>query len=44
MAIMRVSMAAIFGLIAALGGFWLYFFNKKSVKAQFLGALPAGEG
>jgi hypothetical protein len=43
MAIMRVSMAAIFGLIAALGGFWLYFFNKKSVKAQFLAALPAGE-
>ncbi|HEY4710276.1 MAG TPA: hypothetical protein VIH46_08910 [Candidatus Acidoferrales bacterium] len=43
MVIMRVSMAAIFVLIAALGGFWLYFFNKKSVKAQFLGALSPGE-
>jgi len=28
---------AFYGLLAALGGFWLYFFNKKSVKAQFPG-------
>jgi hypothetical protein len=43
MAMMRIGMAIVFGLIAALGGFWLYFFNKKNVKAQFLSARPAGE-
>jgi hypothetical protein len=44
MAMIRVGMAMVFALIAALGGFWLYFFNKKSVKEQFLGPQPAGEG
>jgi len=34
---MRAEMMAFYGLLAALGGFWLYFFNKKSVKAQFPG-------
>jgi hypothetical protein len=42
-AMMRVGMDTVFGLIAALGGFWLYFFNKKSVKEQFGGARPAGQ-
>jgi hypothetical protein len=34
---MRAEMMAFYGLLAMLGGFWLYFFNKKSVKAQFSG-------
>jgi hypothetical protein len=33
----RAEMMAFYGLLAALGGFWLYFFNKESVKAQFPG-------
>lgn len=33
--IMRVGMGLFYGAFAALGGFWLYFFNKRSVKAQF---------
>jgi hypothetical protein len=33
--IMRVGMVLFYGAFAALGGFWLYFFNKRSVKEQF---------
>jgi hypothetical protein len=44
MAMMRVGTVIFLGLIAALGVCWLYFFNKKSVKAQFLAARPADEG
>jgi hypothetical protein len=36
-AMMRVGMCSFFGILAALGGFWLYFFNTRSVKAQFQG-------
>ncbi len=30
-----------YGMLAALGGWWLYLFNKKSIKEQFLRAEPA---
>ena len=32
----RVFMVVIYGLLAVLGGWWLYFFNKRSTKDQFL--------
>ena len=35
MIIMRVGMVAFYGAFALLGGFWLYFFNRKSVREQF---------
>jgi hypothetical protein len=35
MAILRVGMALFYAMLAALAIFWLYFFNKQSVKAQF---------
>lgn len=31
----RISIALGYATLAALGTFWLYFFNKRSVKAQF---------
>lgn len=43
MAVMRVGMALFYGMFAALGGFWLYFFNKRSVKLQFQAMQPAPE-
>jgi hypothetical protein len=43
-ALMKLAVEMVFGLMAALGGFWLYFFNKRSVKAQFLGVRPASQG
>ena len=33
--VMRVGMGIFYGAFAALGGFWLYFFNKRTVKVQF---------
>jgi len=33
--ILRVGMALFYAMLAALAIFWLYFFNKQSVKAQF---------
>ena len=33
--LMRVGMGLFYGAFAALGGFWLYFFNKRIVKVQF---------
>lgn len=35
--IMRTGMVLFYALLAALGGFWLYFFNTRRVKAQFQG-------
>jgi hypothetical protein len=35
MPLMRIGMALFYAAFAALGGFWLYFFNKRTVKAQF---------
>jgi hypothetical protein len=34
---MRVGISLFYGSAAAIGAFWLYFFNKQSVKAQFGG-------
>lgn len=31
----RVEMMVFLAWLATLGGFWLYFFNKNSVKTQF---------
>ena len=36
MSIFRVVIVGFYVLLAALACFWLYFFNKKSVKAQFV--------
>lgn len=41
--IMRVGMGLFYAAFATLGGFWLYFFNKRSVKAQFQAMPPAPE-
>jgi hypothetical protein len=35
MTLLRVGMVLFYESFAALGAFWLYFFNKRSVKAQF---------
>ncbi len=35
MAATRVGMVVVYGLLAALGGWWLYFFNSRAVKDQF---------
>jgi hypothetical protein len=35
MTIMRVGMALFYAVFAALGGFWLYVFNRQHVKEQF---------
>jgi hypothetical protein len=40
MTFMRIGMVFFYGAFAALGGFWLYFFNMRAVKAQFRGELP----
>ena len=34
-AIIQGGIALFYGTLAALGGFWLYFFNRQTVKAQF---------
>jgi len=39
-AIMHAGMAAFYAMFAALGGLWLYFFNKQSVKSQFHAGQP----
>jgi len=43
MPIMRTGMVLFYAMFAALGCFWLYFFNKQSVKAQFQVKQPALE-
>lgn len=35
MSVTRIAMALFYGVFAVLGGCWLYFFNKRSVKVQF---------
>ena len=40
---MRVWMALFYGMFAALGGLWLYSFNKRSVKVQFQTMPPLPE-
>lgn len=33
----RVGMVVVYGLLAVVGGWWLYFFNSRAVKDQFGG-------
>lgn len=50
--VIRISMVVFYATLAILGGVWLWYFNKRSVKAQFgmeagtsnafLGSLPVG--
>jgi hypothetical protein len=40
MGIIQGGIALFYGMLAALGGFWLYFFNRRSVKTQFLEERP----
>jgi hypothetical protein len=42
--VFRAGMVGFYGLLAAVGGWWLYYFNRRAVKAQFEAgvALPAG--
>ena len=41
----RIFMAVLYGILAALGGWWIYFFNKRSTKDQFLKVrIPGLEG
>src|SRR5271155_2866959 len=43
MSIVRVGIVLFYAAFAALGGFWLYFFNKRSVTAQFGVQQPTAE-
>lgn len=43
MTVMRIGMALFYGVFAALGGFWLYFFNKRTVRVQFQTMQPVPE-
>jgi hypothetical protein len=38
--ILRVSLSLFYALFAVLGIFWLYFFNKRSIKLQFIAGAP----
>jgi hypothetical protein len=40
--VMRIGIVVFYGLLAALAGFWLYFFNRSSVRAQFQRKQAAG--
>ena len=37
MLLVRVGLILLYAMFAALGGYWLYFFNTQKVKAQFRG-------
>jgi hypothetical protein len=41
MTFIRVGVVFFYGAFATLGGFWLYFFNMRAVKAQFRGQQPS---
>jgi hypothetical protein len=43
MSIVRVGIVLFYAAFAALGGFWLYFFNKRSVTVQFGVQQPTAE-
>jgi hypothetical protein len=43
MLIVRVGGTLVYAMFAALGGYWLYFFNTQKVKAQFRGQQPFTE-
>src|SRR5271155_10056 len=38
-AVVRIFLVAIFGALAGIGVWWIVFFNKKSVRAQFWSGL-----
>jgi hypothetical protein len=40
MPVLRLGIGLVYGTLGALGGFWIYLFNKKIVKAQFRRELP----
>lgn len=40
----KLGMGAFYGVLAALGGWWLYFFNQRMVKDQFRTAPPGAPG
>ncbi|MGH9758580.1 MAG: hypothetical protein ACRD4M_12650 [Candidatus Acidiferrales bacterium] len=40
--LLRIGTVAFYGALALLGGVWIYFFNKKNVKAQFGGQIVEG--
>ena len=40
MTILRISMVTFHSALGLLGGFWLYFFNRKSVEEQFRAQRP----
>jgi hypothetical protein len=37
----RIAIEIFYGCFVALGAFWIYFFNRRSVKAQFSGTLAS---
>lgn len=41
MVAVRVVIAVFYGLLIAIAAWWIYLFNKASVKQQFIGGLPA---
>jgi hypothetical protein len=40
---LRIFMGAFFGLLGALGVWWVVYFNKKSVRGEFLGTVAEGQ-
>src|SRR5438132_3591131 len=34
MSVMRIGMSVFYGMFAALGAFWLYFFNTRSARSE----------
>lgn len=40
----RIGMVAFYGVLALLGGFWLWYFNTRSVKEQFGGRIATPTG
>lgn len=41
---MRIGMATFYAMFGALGGWWLYFFNKRNVREQFRGKQAPAAG
>jgi hypothetical protein len=44
MFLIRFFLELFYGFFVALGAFWIYFFNRRNVKAQFSGAPSPPEG
>lgn len=41
--VVRIGLTVLYAMFAALGGYWLYFFNTQKVKAQFRPQQPLTE-